>query len=118
MMQEQLFRRLQPERFVVTKQVSMVIPNLNEKEGIEKVIDDLKREGFERILVVDGYSDEGTAVIADSRGAIVIHQYGPGKAGTLSVAIEAVDTHYLLVLDGDDIYNAADAMRFLEACCE
>jgi hypothetical protein len=114
MMQGQRFRRLQPERFVVPKQVSIVIPTLNEKEGIGKVIDDPKREGFERILVVDGYSDVGTAVIAESRGPIVIHQHGPGKARALSTAIEAVDTPYLLVMDGDDFYNAADAMRFLE----
>jgi glycosyltransferase involved in cell wall biosynthesis len=113
-MQEQLFRRLRPDRFVTPKQVSVVIPTLNEKEGIGKVIDDLKAAGFDRILVVDGYSDDGTAAIAESGGAAVIHQHGPGKAGALITAIDAVVTPYLLVMDGDDTYKATDALRLLE----
>ena len=113
-MQEQLFRRLRPDRLVTPKDVSIVIPTLNEKEGIGKVIDDLKAVGFERILVVDGYSDDGTMAIAKSRGAEVIHQHGPGKAGALITAIDAVVTPYLLVMDGDDTYKATDALRLLE----
>jgi glycosyltransferase involved in cell wall biosynthesis len=113
-MQEQLFRRLRPDRLVTPKEVSVVIPTLNEKEGIGKVIDDLKAAGFERILVVDGYSDDGTMAIAKSRGAEVIHQHGPGKAGALITAIDAVVTPYLLVMDGDDTYKATDALRLLE----
>jgi dolichol-phosphate hexosyltransferase len=113
-MQEQLFRRLRPDRLVTPKDVSVVIPTLNEKEGIGKVIDELKAVGFERILVVDGYSDDGTTGIAESKGAETIHQHGPGKAGALITAIDAVVTPYLLVMDGDDTYKATDALRLLE----
>jgi len=66
--QDRLMMRLQPEKFVGPEQVTVVIPTLNEKEGIGKVIDDLKRAGFENILVVDGYSEDDTLKITKSRG--------------------------------------------------
>lgn len=40
--------------------VTIVIPALNECEAVGKVIDELNREGFLNILVVDGYSKDGT----------------------------------------------------------
>lgn len=86
---------------------------LNEREAIGKVIDDLKKEGFNHLLVVDGYSTDGTPEIAYAKGALVLRQRGPGKAGALSTAVDAVATSYMLVMDGDDTYKAADIVRLL-----
>ena len=58
--------------FVTPDQVTVVIPVLNEREGIGKVLDDLKSEGFDNLLVVDGYSNDGTREIAESKGAFVL----------------------------------------------
>jgi len=98
---------------VTPDQVTVVIPVLNEQEAIGKVLDDLKSEGFEHVLVVDGYSDDGTRAIAASKGAMVIQQHGAGKAGALATAIDAVTTPYLLVMDGDYTYKASDIHRLL-----
>lgn len=94
-------------------EVTIVIPTLNEREAIGKILDDLKSEGFDRILVVDGYSDDGTAEIAKARGAVVMEQLGSGKAGALMTAASYVKTPYMLVMDGDDSYRAADIHRLL-----
>ena len=108
------FLRLQQRNgFVTPDQVTVVIPVLNEREAIGKVLDDLKGRGFDHILVVDGYSDDGTAQIAESKGAFVLQQRGAGKAGALATAIDVVATPYLLVMDGDDTYKAADIYRLL-----
>jgi len=56
---------------------------LNEAEAIGKVIDELKQEGYKNILVVDGYSNDGTLEIAKQKGAKAIYQHGKGKAGAI-----------------------------------
>jgi len=116
---EKAFLRLQQRNgFVTPDQVTVVIPVLNEREAIGKVLDDLKSAGFEHVLVVDGYSSDGTAQIAASKGALVLQQHGAGKAGALATALDVVATPYLLVMDGDDTYKAADIVRLLPHAAE
>jgi len=93
--------------------VTVVIPTLNEKEAIGSVIDELRGEGFYNILVVDGYSKDGTPEVARDKGVQVLQQTGPGKAGALSTAARNVDTPFMLVMDGDGTYPANDAHRLL-----
>jgi len=85
--------------------VTIVIPTLNEGEAIGKVIDELRGKGYSNILVVDGYSDDGTAEIAGGKGVKVVYQYGRGKADALKTAVNHLKTPYLLVMDGDATYD-------------
>ena len=113
------FLRLQQRNgFATPDQVTVVIPTLNEREAIGKILDDLKNEGFDNLLVVDGYSTDGTREIAESKGAVVLKQHGAGKAGALATAIEAIATPYMVVMDGDDTYKAADIHRLLSHAAE
>ena len=91
--------------------VTVVIPTLNECQAIGLVIDELNKEKLHNILVVDGHSEDGTAEIALAKGAKVIQQHGVGKAGALDTAAGYVTTPYMLVLDGDGTYPAADARK-------
>jgi len=98
----------------VTKDmVTVVIPTLNEKEAIGKVIDELRAEGYENILVVDGYSNDGTVDIVRERGVRLVYQHGAGKAGAIKTALEHVKTPYMLVMDGDYTYDPRDIKRLL-----
>jgi dolichol-phosphate hexosyltransferase len=111
---KQAFLRLQQRNgFVTPDQVTIVIPVLNEREAIAKVLDDLKSQGFDNVLVVDGYSDDGTLDIARTKGATVLQQHGAGKAGALVTAFDAISTPYMVVMDGDYTYKAADVHRLL-----
>ena len=94
--------------------VTVVIPTLNEEESIGRVIDELRAEGYGRILVVDGYSSDGTVEVARSRGVEVVFQSGVGKAGAIRTAIERVSTPYMVVMDGDCTYDPRDIGRLLE----
>ena len=94
-------------------QVTVVIPALNEEKAIGLVLDELFEAGFKNVLVVDGYSVDGTVKIAEGRGVRVIQQNGHGKTGALKTAVTYVDTPYMLVMDGDYTYCAKDIERFL-----
>ena len=108
-----LKNQLRENEFVRPDQVTIVIPTLNEEEGIANVIEDLKSQRFRNILVVDGYSTDRTVEIAKSMGAYVLEQVGTGKAGAIRTAVEQVETPYLLVMDGDCTYKASDIYRLM-----
>ena len=93
--------------------VTIVIPTLNEVEAIGKVIDELKQYGYEKILVVDGHSTDGTAEVATSNGVDLVEQLGTGKTGALATAVEHVSTPYFLVMDGDLTYDPGSIERLL-----
>jgi dolichol-phosphate mannosyltransferase len=103
---------------VSPEHVTIVIPTLNEAEAIGTVIDELKSEGYDNILVVDGYSTDKTVEIARERGVKVIYQRGAGKAGAIRTAIEVVDTPFMVLMDGDGTYDARDIKRLLSIAPE
>lgn len=94
--------------------VTVVLPTLNEEKAIGVVIEELKCEGYENILVVDGYSKDMTVKIAGEKGVKVVYQHGKGKAGAVKTGIEHVETPYLLVMDADHTYDPKDIQRFLD----
>ena len=104
---------LEPRETVSPDNVTVVIPTLNEAEGIGQVIDDLKHEGFANILVVDGRSTDGTFQIATEKGAFVVLQHGTGKAGAIRTALDIVSTPHMAVMDGDCTYHASDLRNLL-----
>jgi glycosyltransferase involved in cell wall biosynthesis len=96
------------------KLITIVIPTLNEEEGIGKVIEELHSLNLKNILVVDGYSNDGTAHNAEKYGANVIYQQGKGKTGAIKTAIEEVTTPFMIVMDGDCTYDASCIQRFMQ----
>ena len=93
--------------------VTVVVPTMNEEEGIGLVLDELMASGYENILVIDGYSVDGTCKLAEMRGIQVIPQNGRGKTGAIKTAVDYVKTPYMLVMDGDYTYCAKDIELFL-----
>jgi glycosyltransferase involved in cell wall biosynthesis len=94
--------------------VTIVIPTLNEQEAIGKVLDELFSMGLKNLLVVDGYSSDGTLDTAKKYPISVILQQGKGKAGALKTAFKNVKTPYMIVIDGDFTYDPSYIPRFLE----
>lgn len=97
--------------------ITVVIPVKDEELAISSVIDELLQEGYNNILVVDGYSKDKTLEIIKERKIVkFISQHGSGKTGAIKTAIENVTTPYLLVIDGDYTYQAKDIQRLLNHC--
>jgi glycosyltransferase involved in cell wall biosynthesis len=93
--------------------VTVVLCTLNEEEGIGKTIDELKREGFNNILVIDGYSKDNTVNIAKKKGVRVIYQHWSGKGGAIKTALDYVDTPYVAFLDADSTYPPSELNKLL-----
>jgi glycosyltransferase involved in cell wall biosynthesis len=93
--------------------VTIVIPALNEAESISQVIEELRAEDYQNILVVDGYSTDRTDRIAFDNGVKVVYQHGIGKAGAVKTALERVETPYVVFMDADHTYDPKDIWRML-----
>ncbi|MFW6448632.1 MAG: S-layer glycoprotein N-glycosyltransferase AglJ [Halobacteriota archaeon] len=94
--------------------VCVLVPTLNEAATIGSVIEGLREAGYDRILVMDGGSEDRTRDIAADHGAEVRVQSGSGKGQAVIEAVEEIEARYVLMLDGDGTYRPTDADRVLE----
>ncbi len=94
--------------------VTVVIPVLNEAEAIGPVVEALRREAIDEVIVADGGSHDRTAEIAAACGARVIHAgKGYGRA-CLAGAMAAGETCRILVfMDGDGSDMACELPRLV-----
>ncbi|HEV7504675.1 MAG TPA: glycosyltransferase family 2 protein [Thermoanaerobaculia bacterium] len=99
--------------------VAVVIPCHNEELTVGKVVEDFRAALPEaRILVVDNRSRDRTSEIARAAGADVISERRPGKGFALLTGFREAHeggAEYLIMVDGDDTYPAADAPKLLAA---
>ena len=90
--------------------VSVVIPTLNEEEGIGKTIDMIKVEEFRRrgwdleIIVVDGESKDRTREIARSKGAKVIIEPRKGYGRAYKTGLKEAKGEIIVTGDADATY--------------
>ncbi|MDD1653201.1 MAG: S-layer glycoprotein N-glycosyltransferase AglJ [Methanomicrobiales archaeon] len=94
-------------------EVTVLIPTLNEAPTVGGVIKDFQKQGFRRILVMDGRSTDSTVEIARSTGISVKTQTGKGKGNAIIEALGLIETPYVLLVDGDGTYTAKDAEKML-----
>jgi dolichol-phosphate mannosyltransferase len=94
--------------------VCVLVPTYEEASTIGDVVERFHAQGFERVLVVDGGSTDGTRERAREAGARVIEQSGQGKGQAVREALDYVETPYVLMVDGDATYRPEDAGRMVE----
>ena len=95
--------------------VAVLIPCYNEAITIAKVVDDFKRELPEAsIYVYDNNSNDGTADIARTHGAIVKREPRQGKGNVLRQMLRDIDADCYVLVDGDDTYPAEAVHKLLE----
>lgn len=82
-----------------------LIPTLNEGPTVGEVI--LKAKNLvDRVVVVNGHSDDETPEMAKIHGAEVIEQEGSGKGMAVRTVFQTVDQDILI--DGDATYDASE----------
>jgi dolichol-phosphate mannosyltransferase len=104
------------------EKITILIPCHNEEQGIAKVIDTipyhtLEKHGFEsKVIVIDNNSSDRTREIAESKGAHVIFEPAKGKGNAMRKAFNCIDsdTAYVVMLDGDNTYDAREMLRLIE----
>ncbi|MFQ5406137.1 MAG: glycosyltransferase family 2 protein, partial [Candidatus Micrarchaeia archaeon] len=97
---------------------TVVIPTLNEEEGIASVIKKTKAQGVKEIVILDGRSKDRTVQIAKKLGARVITQKGKGKGNAFQTFLKkglSTKTKYCVMIDADCSYDANDIRRIVRA---
>src|SRR5438128_1098345 len=95
--------------------IAVMIPCYQEALTIAKVIQDFKRELPEaRIYVFDNNSTDGTAEVARKAGAVVRREKRQGKGFVVAGMFAQMDADILVMVDGDDTYDAGAVAALLE----
>ena len=66
--------------------VTLIVPTLNEIEGMEWFMPQLKQEWYEELIVIDGESTDGTVEYCNKNNYPVVFQSGKGLAGATDEA--------------------------------
>ncbi len=86
---------------MVSSSISVIIPAFNEERAIGKVLDEIPHRVAE-VIVVDNGSTDSTAAVAQSRGAIVVHEPVRGYGQACLRGLSALSsTDIVVFLDGD-----------------
>ncbi|MFC1658349.1 glycosyltransferase family 2 protein [Candidatus Omnitrophota bacterium] len=97
--------------------VCIIIPAYNESAAIGGIIEQIRRQGLEVVVVDDGSCDN-TALISENSGAIVLRNaINQGKGFSLIRGlIHAIDENYdaVITMDGDGQHSPEDICRFIQ----
>lgn len=82
-----------------------MIPTLNEEGAIGGLVKEARAAGFENILVVDGFSSDGTREAAEKAGAsFMIQEFGKGKGCGVRTGLKIFlqgSAAFFSIIDGD-----------------
>jgi len=95
--------------------IAVVIPCYQEALTIGKVVADFRHElPAASIYVYDNNCTDGTAEIAARAGAIVRREKRQGKGFVVAAMFEQIEEDILVMVDGDDTYEASHVHKLLE----
>ncbi|MGK2877392.1 MAG: glycosyltransferase family 2 protein [Solirubrobacterales bacterium] len=98
--------------------ISVVIPCLNEAEGVgvcvTKAIGAFERMGVVgEVVVSDNGSTDGSPEIAEAAGARVVHEPRPGYGSAYLAGFAAAKGKYIVMGDADDTYDFSKIDEFV-----
>jgi len=106
----------------MSEEVWVVVPAYEEEEMIGRVIDELKTEGYNKILVVDDGSEDRTSEIARAHGAEVVqHKENCGLGASIRTGLREARSQgadIVVTFDADGQHNPADIEKLLNALDE
>jgi hypothetical protein len=104
---------------VVEPTIACVVPCHNEEAAVGKVVRDLRAALPEAVVYVyDNASTDRTVDVARAAGAIVRQEPRKGKGNVIRRAFADVDADALLIVDGDDTYDAARSRDMVDLLFE
>jgi glycosyltransferase involved in cell wall biosynthesis len=96
--------------------IACVVPCYNEEAAIAQVVHDLRAAlPTATIYVYDNASTDDTVARALEAGAIVRHEPRKGKGNVIRRAFADIDADALVLIDGDDTYDASRAGELVDA---
>src|ERR1043165_596956 len=91
--------------------ITVVIPCLNEEQGIQQVLADLP-DFVDEVIVVDNNSTDRTAEVARKMGAVVVPELNRGYGRAYKKGFAHATGDIIVTLDGDHSYPL-DALSYL-----
>jgi len=104
--------------------VSVVIPTLNEEDGIGPTLDAIDRDAFKaagwtlELVIVDGASKDRTREEAERRGARVIVEERKGYGRAYKTGFQQVDGDIIVTGDADCTYPFDEIHRYIHILME
>lgn len=99
------------------KKIYICIPVFNEGKIIKEVITEIRRAGYENIIMVDDGSNDNTFEEASKNGAIALRlKINRGKGAAIKTAIEGAkefDADVVVTMDGDGQHNPLDIEKMV-----
>ncbi len=103
----------------MSRNVWIIIPAFEEEEMIGKVIEGLKKKGFENILVIDDGSEDRTADIAESKDAEVVkHEENRGLGAAIRTGLDKArskNADIVITFDADGQHDPAEVQKLIDA---
>ena len=97
------------------KEVTVLIPCHNEATTIGPLLGIFKKIiPYAEIVVIDNASTDQTAAIAAASGAVVLFEPKLGKGFAVNAGVNHSVNRYILLIDGDQTYDALDSLRIIE----
>lgn len=96
--------------------ISVVIPAFKEGKTIQKVIRDLRSHSSynTQIIVVDGYSNDGTEEIVKKENADFVSEPSVGYGRAIKTGIDHAKGEIVVIIDADDTYEACDINKLVQ----
>ncbi|RJQ17663.1 glycosyltransferase family 2 protein [Candidatus Woesearchaeota archaeon] len=102
----------------MSKKVFIVIAAYNEENAIGKVIDNLKKNSYRNIVVVEDGGKDNTADVAEKHGAIVLrHVINRGQGAALKTGIDYAlqeGADIIVTFDADGQHHADEIKNLLK----
>lgn len=111
-------RQNRAPRTVTPKDVSIIVPALNEEESIEQVVRGLVTSFPDsEVIVVNDGSNDNTESLANQAGALVItHESPRGYGSALRSGVLASSREFVLFCDADGQHRIEDVARVMAEC--
>ena len=88
--------------------IAMVVPTLNEIDGMKKIMPRINRSWIDEIIIVDGGSTDGTIEEAQKLDFKIVHQTLRGVGDAYRLGIEATNCDYILFFSPDGNHEIKD----------
>jgi UDP-N-acetylglucosamine---dolichyl-phosphate N-acetylglucosaminyltransferase len=103
----------------LNRSIYIIIPVYNESGIIKEVVNDIKRSGYDKIIIVDDRSNDDTyGILKDIRDITVLrHKINRGKGAATKTGIEAAKlagADIIVTMDGDGQHDPDDIKNLID----
>ncbi len=98
--------------------ICVIIPTYNEAKTIADIMQRVKLQGLEAIVVDDGSTDNTSLIAGNNKAIVLTNDKNEGKGASLVKGFNYVIAHdydAAITIDGDGQHNTADIPHFIRA---